>query len=60
MRKINRTKLLDRKHDRRSAKLFVIATEGKDTEKQYFEMFGSRKGHWFREMGGAKALLCLC
>ncbi|MBD2175450.1 RloB domain-containing protein [Pseudanabaena sp. FACHB-1998] len=43
MRKINRTKLLDRKHDRRSAKLFVIATEGKDTEKQYFEMFGSRK-----------------
>lgn len=43
MRKINRTKLLDRKHDRRSAKLFVIATEGQDTEKQYFEMFGSRK-----------------
>ena len=43
MRKINRTKLLDRKHDRRSAKLFVIATEGKDTEKQYFEMFGNRK-----------------
>ncbi|MFM7599936.1 MAG: RloB family protein [Pseudanabaena sp.] len=43
MRKINRTKLLDRKHDRRSAKLFVIATERKDTEKQYFEMFGSRK-----------------
>lgn len=43
MKKINRTKLLDRKHDRRSAKLFVIATEGKDTEKQYFEMFGSRK-----------------
>ena len=43
MRKINRTKLLDREHDRRSAKLFVIATEGKDTEKQYFEMFGNRK-----------------
>ncbi len=43
MKKINRTKLLDRKHDRRSAKLIVIATEGKDTEKQYFEMFGSRK-----------------
>ena len=43
MRKINRTKLLDRKHDRRSAKLFVIATEGRNTEKQYFEMFGSRK-----------------
>ena len=43
MSKINRTKLLDREHDRRSAKLFVIATEGKDTEKQYFEMFGNRK-----------------
>jgi RloB-like protein len=43
MRKINPTKLLERKHDRRSAKLFVIATEGKDTEKQYFEMFGNRK-----------------
>ena len=43
MRKINRTKLLDRKHDRRSAKLFVIATEGANTEKQYFEMFGNRK-----------------
>jgi len=43
MRKINRTKLLEREHDRRSAKLFVIATEGKDTEKQYFEMFGNRK-----------------
>ena len=43
MRKIIRTKLLDRKHDRRSAKLFVIATEGANTEKQYFEMFGNRK-----------------
>ncbi len=43
MSKIKRTKLLERKHDRRSAKLFVIATEGRDTEKQYFEMFGNRK-----------------
>lgn len=43
MRKIKRTKLLDREHDRRSAKLFVIATEGRNTEKQYFEMFGNRK-----------------
>jgi hypothetical protein len=39
MGKINRTKLLDRKHDYRSAKLFIIATEGKETEKQYFENF---------------------
>jgi hypothetical protein len=43
MVKINRTKLLDRTHDRRDAKLFVIATEGKETEKQYFEMFQSSR-----------------
>ena len=40
---INRTKLLDRQHDRRDARLFVIATEGAATEKQYFEMFGSSR-----------------
>jgi RloB-like protein len=43
MSKINRTKLLDRQHDRRDARLFVIATEGAVTEKQYFEMFGSSR-----------------
>lgn len=43
MRKINRTKLLERKHDRRSAKLFIIATEDEYAPKQYFGMFGSRK-----------------
>jgi len=41
MGKINRTKLLDRQHDLRDAKLFVIATEGELTEKQYFGMFRS-------------------
>jgi hypothetical protein len=43
MGRINRTKLLDREHDRRDAKLFIIATEGKETEKQYFEMFHSTR-----------------
>jgi hypothetical protein len=43
MGKINRTKLLDRQHDRRDARLFVIATEGAVTEKQYFEMFGNSR-----------------
>jgi hypothetical protein len=37
MGKINRTKLLDRQSNRRDAKLFIIATEGQVTEKQYFE-----------------------
>jgi hypothetical protein len=40
---INRTKLLDRQHDRRDARLFIIATEGAATEKQYFDMFGSSR-----------------
>ncbi|WP_310490079.1 RloB family protein [Chamaesiphon sp. VAR_69_metabat_338] len=40
---INRTKLLDRKHDRRDARLFIIATEGAVTEQQYFEMFDSSR-----------------
>jgi RloB-like protein len=43
MGRINRKKLLDRQHDRRDARLFVIATEGEKTEKQYFEMFGNSK-----------------
>ncbi len=43
MSKINRTKLLDRQHDRRDAKLFIIATEGEATEKQYFGLFQSTK-----------------
>jgi hypothetical protein len=43
MERIKRTKLLDRKHDRRSAKLFVIATEDEYAPKQYFEIFGNRK-----------------
>lgn len=43
MGKINRTKLLDRQHDRRDARLFIIATEGAVTEKRYFELFGSSR-----------------
>lgn len=43
MAKIKRTKLLDREHDRRDAKLFIVATEGKETEKQYFGMFNSTR-----------------
>jgi hypothetical protein len=43
MGKINRTKLLDREHDRRDARLFVIATEGAVTEKQYFSLFQSSR-----------------
>ena len=43
MIKINRTKLLERKHDRRSTKLFIIATEDKYAPAQYFGIFGSRK-----------------
>lgn len=41
--KIKRTKLLEREHDRRSAKLFIIATEGRETEKQYFGMFNNHR-----------------
>jgi hypothetical protein len=40
---INRTKLLDRQHDRRDARLFIIATEGAVTEKKYFQMFGNSR-----------------
>lgn len=43
MGKIKRTKLLDRQQDRRDAKLFIVATEGKETEKQYFRMFNSTR-----------------
>ena len=43
MGKIKRTKLLEREHDRRDTKLFIVATEGKETEKQYFRMFNSTR-----------------
>ncbi|MEQ8975815.1 MAG: RloB family protein [Coleofasciculus sp. C1-SOL-03] len=43
MSRINRTKLLDRQPDRRDAKLFIVATEGEVTERQYFGMFHSTK-----------------
>ncbi len=39
MKKHNRTKLLDRQYNKRDARLFVIATEGRKTEKQYFAIF---------------------
>jgi hypothetical protein len=39
MKKLNRTKLLDRQYNKRDARLFVIATEGRETEKQYFVRF---------------------
>jgi hypothetical protein len=39
MIRTKRTKLLDRSHNWRDAQLFVIATEGAKTEKQYFGMF---------------------
>jgi bifunctional DNA-binding transcriptional regulator/antitoxin component of YhaV-PrlF toxin-antitoxin module len=43
MGRINRTKLLTRQCDRREARLCVIATEGKETEKQYFSLFNSSR-----------------
>ena len=43
MGKIKRTKLLEREHDWRDTKLFIVATEGKETEKQYFRMFNSTR-----------------
>jgi hypothetical protein len=43
MRKINRKKLIDRTYNVRDAKLFVIATEGAETEKQYFTIFQSTR-----------------
>ncbi|WP_373533800.1 RloB family protein [Microcoleus sp.] len=43
MAKIKRTKLLDRKQGWREAKLFIVATEGEETEKQYFGMFKSTR-----------------
>ena len=41
--KTKRTKLLDRRYNNRDAKLFIVATEGQKTEKQYFEMFHSSR-----------------
>jgi hypothetical protein len=40
---IKRTRLLNRKVDFRDAKLFIIATEGEKTEKQYFNIFENPK-----------------
>jgi hypothetical protein len=40
---IKRTCLLNRKVDFRDAKLFIIATEGEKTEKQYFNVFENPK-----------------
>ncbi|MBD2578866.1 RloB family protein [Oscillatoria sp. FACHB-1406] len=39
--KIGRTKLIDREENQRDARLFIIATEGRETEKQYFSLFHS-------------------
>ncbi len=36
---ISRTNLIDRKANVRDSRLYIIATEGEVTEKQYFEMF---------------------
>jgi RloB-like protein len=41
--KIPRKKLLDKKTDFRDARLFIIATEGKETEKQYFSLFQNQR-----------------
>jgi hypothetical protein len=43
MTKINRTKLIDRNYKERDTRLFIIATEGRETEKQYFAMFDSSR-----------------
>lgn len=40
---IQRTRLLNRKVDVRDAKLFIIATEGEKTERQYFDIFENPK-----------------
>jgi hypothetical protein len=40
---IKRTRLLNRKVDVRDARLFIIATEGEKTEKQYFDIFENPK-----------------
>jgi RloB-like protein len=43
MTKINRKRLIERPYNHRDAKLFVIATEGEETEQQYFNMFHSTR-----------------
>ena len=40
--KIDRTRLLTRRGGHRDARLFILATEGKETEKQYFEALHSQ------------------
>ena len=39
----NRKRLLDRTINNRDASLIIIATEGQETEKQYFSIFGNPK-----------------
>lgn len=43
MIKVSRTKLLSRQHDRRDARLFIVATEGAITERQYFQIFNNTR-----------------
>jgi RloB-like protein len=43
MAKINRKKLIDRTVNVRDARLCVIATEGRKTEKQYFNLFKNQR-----------------
>lgn len=42
MKKFRRTKLLDRSVQQRDARLVVLATEGQETERQYFEGLQAR------------------
>ena len=42
---VRRAKLLDRTKKVRDASLFIIAAEGRETEKQYFEGLGSSRVH---------------
>jgi hypothetical protein len=43
--RLKRTRLMDRKENVRDASLFVVATEGQETERQYFEGFRSPRLH---------------
>ena len=40
---IKRTKLINRAVNVRDARLYVVATEGEETEAQYLELFGSSR-----------------
>jgi len=41
--RLSRTRLLPRETNVRDSRLFIVATEGQHTEKQYFEGFVSRR-----------------